>query len=875
MLELKNIVKDYPIGNDTAVHALKNICIEFPNKGFISILGHSGCGKTTLLNIIGGLDRYTSGDLLVDGVSTKKFTDRDWDNYRNKRIGMVFQSYNLIGHMSVIGNVELAMTLSGIGKAQRRAAAKTALKAVGLESEINKRPNQLSGGQMQRVAIARAIVNNPGIILADEPTGALDSVTSIQILDILANVARTKLVIMVTHNRELAFTYATRIIEMSDGNVLSDKPNESEYKYDATKEPGIIRAEEQIKKDENGRKEKTAMSFVTALSISGQNLKTKKARTILTSIAGSFGIIGVAMVLALSNGFTNYVNRMQSETLANFPISIEQYWVNTSSLVSSTKTGTSSLSTYPTNHEVVVRQPLASELYANDISDNYVAYIKNIDPSYVSSVQYNYALKTNILTQKSDGSVVSINSTQNSYLDNLTSSSSYWYELPSSKDFVLSQYDLVEGDYPSKSDEVVLIVDKYNSLYSTTLNDLGYDSSLTEIPVSKILSHKFKAVPNNDYYTKNTSTTDETGFFLKSTEELDAAGLKLSKLVEYYASILVAYQNSDTKTISSMTEKIASYFNTVKETRELNSYSTPSDSQLSSLYNGANGTSLNVVGILRPKKETVQPLLSSGIYYTSDLVTEQIDSNSASDIAISYKNNLNYSSSFLNPTVYKIIGSNDVLTSSSTTTPLATYISQRKILGTDVSVSSITIYPKNFDEKQNIINYLDDWNKRAENKDNNVKYMDLAGTVTSALENMVNIISYVLIAFASISLLVSSVMIGIITYTSVIERTKEIGILRAIGARKKDVSRLFKAEAVIIGFLSGTVGIIVAYLACIPINQILSNLYPAMSVGQIASLSPWHALLLIVVSMVLTFVSALIPSHIASKKDPVVSLRTE
>lgn len=897
MLKLKKITKDYVIDKNLSVNALKGIDLEFPEHGFVSILGQSGCGKTTLLNIIGGLDRYTTGDLQIDGKSTKEFSDKEWDNYRNKKIGMVFQSYNLISHMTVLGNVEIAMTLSGVSRSKRREVAKKALESVGLGGELDKKPNQLSGGQMQRVAIARAIVNVPNVILADEPTGALDSVTSVQILNILGELAKDKLVIMVTHNRNLALTYSSRVIEMSDGLVFNDVKNIPTYKSEVAKEnknqKSSIKANsftmieedfdaklaKELSKEKKKEKDKTSMSFGTAISISGRNLRTKKGRTIATSITGSIGIIGVALVLAISNGFSNYISNLESETLAQFPVSVEEFSYDAEGFSSG---GTNDLETYPENHDVVVTEPASASLHVNNIDNEYISYVEAMDDELTSDVQYNYSLQSNVLAENSSGEVNSLRTTQASLVSSLFSTSNYWNQLPDSEEFILSQYDVIEGTYPESKNDVVLVVDEYNSMYKTTLNQLGYDSDQDSVSVADVLNHEFKLVSNNNYYTENTETTDVTGLFLKSNEQLAAEGLSITQMQETIAKVsTIDYSKIDEPEtqaeIAAITEELKNYFNSTEDTRTLKSYSAPSAEEKKAIYNDDEKTdTLNVVGILRPKESTVSPVLSNGIYYTKALVDSEIVSNATSDIAADYTNHLVLDSTTNLPSLYNIIGNSNKadLTIDNMIEQITSYFTNRKVFGTDLLVTSITIFPKDFESKADILSYLDSYNI-GKDKIDQVKYSDLAGSVTSTLETLISIISSVLIAFASISLIVSSVMIGVITHTSVIERTKEIGILRAVGARKKDVSRLFEAEAMIIGGLSGVVGIAVTYLLSPIVNVIVNNLNPQFDIGNIASLVWWHALVLIGISIILTFMASLIPARSAAQKDPVVALRTE
>ena len=907
MLKLEKITKDYILDKNLSVPALKGIDLEFPKHGFTAILGQSGCGKTTLLNIIGGLDRYTAGDLKIDGKSTKQFKDKDWDNYRNKKIGMVFQSYNLISHMTVVGNVEIAMTLSGVSRSKRHARALKALDSVGLTSEINKKPNQLSGGQMQRVAIARAIVNNPNIILADEPTGALDTKTSIQIMNILEELSKDKLIIMVTHNRNLAFSYATRVIEMSDGLIIKDTPNEPKYKklienkknktnnnkrknndkekvlkansnsFTLTELDFNPKLSKELAKEKSKRKNKTSMSFGTALSISGRNLRTKKGRTIMTAVAGSIGIIGVALVLAISNGFSNYISNLESETLSTFPISVEEYTYDFSTVSESSE---SEKVAFPEDHDIVVSEPISASFHVNNITDDYLSYISNMDENLTSAVQYGYSLSSNVLTKNDEtGEISTIKTSQASLVESYTSSS-YWHQLPDSKDFILSQYDLIEGTYPSSAYEVALVVDEYNSMYSSTLEQLGYDADAETISVDDVLAHTFKMIPNDDFYTENGITRDVSGYFLKSNEQLKSEGLSVSDIAAYLSDLATeaSADDPDTEAIEEITTELMNYFEYDDEGRTIHAFSTPSNAELETLYNNS-GLTLKVSGILRPKESTVTSVLGTGIYYTKDLVDTQLEMDSNSAIAADYANHF-VINSFLgipNANVYNIIDNCDPVDAASlskTIENITNYFTYRKVYGTDIFVTSITIYPKSFDNKALILEYLDAYNVGKSSTDK-ITYTDLAGSITSSLETLVNIISSVLIAFASISLVVSSVMIGIITHTSVIERTKEIGILRAVGARKKDVSRLFEAEATIIGVLAGVVGVLFTYLVSPIINVIINNLNPSFDTGNIASLLPLHALILIAISVILTFIASLVPARMAAHKDPVVALRTE
>ena len=975
MLELKKIVKDYQVGKDNVVHALKDINLKFGKTGLVAILGQSGCGKTTMLNILGGLDRYTYGDLIVDGISTKNFTDKDWDNYRNKKVGMIFQSYNLIQHMTVAGNVELAMSLSGVDIQAKKNIAKQALIRVGLEKEMNKLPNQLSGGQQQRVAIARALVNNPSIILADEPTGALDTNTSIQIMELLEEISTSKLIIMVTHNQELAYKYATRIIQMSDGKVVKDSKNKPEKELPKSKKKNPIK--EELAKAKKVKKEKSSMSILTSIGISVKNLLTKKGRTIMTSVAGSFGIIGIALILAVSNGLSMFIKNMQEETLASYPVSVDETYLDTTGNSSSTN-----LVDYPTDENVnVVRSSYS--YHVNNITDEYIDYVNKMDSKYTSAVQFNYALQTNVVFKNENDSTYSyLTTTQKSLLNSLTSTT-VWNQLPSNTDFISEKYDLIKGHYPTNSNELILVVNKKNGLTESTLKSLGFSTKNSTISFDNILNKTYKMVPNDKFYTKESTPKSITGRFIKSNEELSKNGLSASQfystIINYLTEMSAStQQDSDISKYEEMLNKWDSLINQYFDestTKEIYSYKSPvvsndastTSKNLKTLYEDSSLKELKIVGIIRPKDSNVVNYLSSGVYYSSSLIEETISEASSTEMAKDAANHLvikdgvgimsdfsstastttgyeenyyyfpqvysmfdsdkdgyadpliNYKSilteSDLYTTIENIIKNNpmafinalnylkngeyqkalDILSkyssgietetletmlkstitslASSISTALNTYMTNRKAIGTDKKVSSITIYPRTFDDKSKVLAYLDKYN---ENKDTSsqIKYTDLAGTVFSAVETMVNIITIVLICFSSVSLVVSSVMIGIIMYSSVIERTKEIGILRSIGARKIDISRLFKTEAVIIGFLAGLVGIIITYIIQVPLNLILENVIEGVKITNLASLNPWHAIMLILISMFLTYFSALIPARFAAKKDPVKSLRS-
>ncbi len=777
MLELKHIVKVYGEG-ENAVRALKGIDLEFRRAEFVSVLGPSGCGKTTLLNIVGGLDRYTEGDLLIDGVSTKEYGASDWDAYRNHSVGFVFQSYNLIPHLSVLGNVELALRLSGASAEERRRRAAEALEKVGLSDQLKKRPNQLSGGQMQRVAIARALVNDPEILLADEPTGALDSGTSLQIMDLLSEISRERLVIMVTHNGELAETYSSRIIRLLDGEVVDDTNPYREEKSSPV----------------SAKKRKTSMSFFAALSLSFRNLVTKKGRTFLTSFAGSIGIVGVTLVLALTNGFSAYLTKMQTDTLAGYPISINrtatiadlQYFLNNSPDFDEFPEGDV---IYPYDEGSMATDP-----HTNIILRDFLDYVEKLDPSLTTSVAYYRSVRMHVLVQKNENDYGYL-STGTSYNTMTGANYSVWQEI-FDPELVNSQFDVLEGGrLPANEREIVLVVDKYNRLSESFLKQLGIELPEGEtLSFEDFLGMEMKLVLNDTYYTFSASE--------------GAAG-------EYLID---------------------------REYKKI--YNTDSDEVIP----------LTVVGILRQKPETQSAVLDSGFAFTSELLDFVMDNAKNSEasqaqfaagegnIVVEDEKNKNYA-----------------------------YQQVLQHLGLDETPASIRIYPKDFRAKQQICEYLDAWNE-GKPEEAQIRYSDLAEVMTSSMGTMVNIISYVLIAFAAISLVVSSLMIGIITYTSVIERTKEIGVLRSIGARKKDVSRVFNAETLVIGSIAGVIGVALAALLTVPLNLIIAGL---TGFSGIAALNPLHALLLVFISMGLTLVAGLIPSRVAANKDPVVALRTE
>ena len=819
MLELKKIYKEYITGDFKQV-ALDKVNLNFRKNEFVSILGPSGSGKTTLLNIIGGLDNYTSGDLIINEVSTKDFKDNDWDIYRNHRVGFIFQNYNLIGHQSILSNVELALTLSGVGKSERRKKAILALKKVGLEKHINKNPNQLSGGQMQRVAIARALVNDPDILLADEPTGALDSTTSQQIMKLLKEVAKDKLVIMVTHNPELARAYSTRIIELRDGSIISDS-NPYDGKVNIV-EDEIIR---------KNKTKKTHMSFKTALGLSFNNLKTKKGRTILTAFAGSIGIIGIALILSLSNGVNKYIESVEAETLSSYPLTIMEESADLTEVMGILASGKDK----EINHD---KDKIYSNTIMNKMFNSFVTkvskndlktfkkYLDNNDEigKYVNEIKYSYNIDLNIFNTyngelvkvnpsnlMSDLGMINSNEMSSMYSSFGMGSNDVFVELMDNKENVLSQYDLIYGSYPKKYDEVVLIVNSNNEISDYTLYALGL---------------------------KEQKMLKEMMYNVMKGEEVDDTNLEFS-----YEDIC----NIEFKLM----------INTDLFTKEGNRYVDRSNdlNYVNSILDKS--VPLKVVGILRGNDDSVSYVSKTGgVGYTSKLTEYVINNVKNSSIVHEQENNKEV----------------NIFTGSSFELGESYEDNLRKLGVTSVdNPSSISIYSKDFEAKENVVRIIDEYNKEALEEEK-ITYTDTIGLLINNVTTIVNIISYVLIAFVSISLVVSSIMIGIITYISVLERTKEIGILRSIGASKKDIARVFNAETFIIGLFAGCMGIIITLILNIPINVIINNL---SGISGITKLPLVGSIMLIIISVLLTMLGGLIPSKIASNKEPVLALRTE
>lgn len=895
MLELNDIKKDYVSGS-TTVSALKGINLRFRDCEFVSILGQSGCGKTTMLNIIGGLDKYTSGDLKINGVSTKNYKDRDWDFYRNNSIGFVFQSYNLIPHQTVLSNVELALTLSGVSKAERKRRAIEALEKVGLGEQIHKKPNQMSGGQMQRVAIARALVNNPDILLADEPTGALDTETSIQIMELLKEISKDRLIIMVTHNPELAKDYSTRIVRLLDGVITDDSDPYSLEDMEAdikAKEAAKVKVSEK-KTKKSGKKQKTSMSFFTALSLSFNNLMTKKTRTILTAFAGSIGIIGIAMILSISNGIQLYIDRVQRDTLSSYPITLQAESIDISSMVTS-MTGNSDSEEHEDKSKIYSNDimgdminTMVKEVKSNNLSE-FKKYIENGGSdikSYVSDIQYSYDVPLNIYMKDTSNGVEQLNPStmfDSIYGEGATSTSSamssgmgmgmfsnssVWNQLLGNQQVLDEQYDVLAGHWPENYNEVVLVVDKNNEVDDYTLYSLG----------------------------------------LKDPEEVRTLFKKMMVGESYETKKDISYtfdEILDTEFKLVMPTDMYKYNDVTGTWDDYSKY----DKYMTNVVN--NGTDIKVCGIIRPNDDAVSTSISSGIGYTAKLTEYIIEEVKNSEIAkaqladtsvdvftgVPFDNDRNTEITMDDVNAYMAtlspeesaqmqamtsgMSDDQILqlfsASLKARTTDATLDSNKSKLGiTDLDTpSQIDIYATDFDSKEKVQNIIKDYNKLQQDdgkEENVINYTDYVGIMMSSVSTIINAISYVLIAFVAISLIVSSIMIGIITYISVLERTKEIGVLRSIGASKKDVSRIFNAETLIEGFVSGALGIVVTLLLCIPANALIKHL---TDISNVAQLPVAGGVILIIISMFLTFIAGLIPAKLAAKKDPVVALRSE
>ena len=781
MLQLKDLRKSYHVG-DTVTHALDDVSISFRNQEFVAILGPSGSGKTTLLNVVGGLDRYDSGDLIINGKSTKNFKETDWDAYRNNSVGFVFQNYNLISHLSIIANVELGMNLSGVSASERHKRAVDALTQVGLKEHISKNPNQLSGGQMQRVAIARALANNPDILLCDEPTGALDTETSEQIMKLIKELSKDRLVVMVTHNPKLAQEYATRIVNFQDGKILNDS------------NPFIPEEEK-----DTFKLKRTKMSYWNAIKLSFTNIMTKKGRTTLTAFASSIGIISIAVVLALSNGFQKQIDTTMSKALAKYPVTINQTATDASSVADRNE---SEKNVKNRGYLTVEKDKMQESTHQNKINQKYVNYVKKINPNYANNISYQRGINLNLLTRSKNKikrvqfSPISANSDSSQAAAQMRmqaisatglGSSVFPTTLNSSKsNFLKENYQLLSGAWPHKATDLVLVTDNENKLNINIIKNLGLKAKAGEkLNYQKFVGKKFKVVDNDDYYQKL-----PTGMFIPQ---------KISNSM---------YDNSKTQ--------------------------------------------MQIVGVIRPKDENSMALLSSGIAYSDQLTQNIIKKNKKSEIVRAQKK-----------------AEQNVMTGQDMNAREKKQMLQS--IGGSTIPTSIMIYPNDFDAKDKVLDYLDKWN-RGKKRKNKIIYTDMSSAVTSMTGGLLNGITTVLVAFAAISLVTSMIMIGILTYTSVLERTKEIGILKALGARKKDITRVFDAETFILGVFSGVLGVVVAWLLVFPINSIL---YSITDLANVAQLNPVHALILILISTVLTMLGGHLPARMAAKKDAAIALRSE
>ncbi len=935
MLEIKNITKDYKTGTDS-VHALRGVSIAFRDSELVAVLGHSGCGKTTLLNIIGGLDRYTSGDLIIDGRSTKQYKDRDWDTYRNHSIGFIFQSYNLIPHQTVLSNVELALTLSGVSKAERRRRAKEALEKVGLGDQLNKRPNQMSGGQMQRVAIARALVNDPDILLADEPTGALDSETSLQIMELVKEIAKDRLVIMVTHNPDLANDYATRIVKLVDGKIKSDSDP-----FEPTENKGEKSKEEKSAKSQKTKK--TKMGFLTALSLSRNNLLTKKGRTFLTAFAGSIGIIGIALILSLSNGVQEYIDSVERSTLASYPVQLDRKTVDYTGLMGSMMNISENAAVnedrepdrvYTNDMSTQMMKSMMSEVKENNLND-FMDYLEtnpdNIKDS-IREIKYGYKSKLYVFGHDPNGDVMRVNpstsitammgeemastvsgmwSTMSMFSGSDLNDRANCFEQLLSNETVSEQYEVVAGRLPEEYNEVVVIITENNELSNMTLYTLGlFDQAELSDMMSHIMAGEAWEIENsNESYSYD-----------------DLMGLKFTALTpsEMFKKNADGGYDDMTGDNEFMEEALK------------------------------NGTELSVVGIIRPNGDSMISANSTGgIGYTAALTEHMIDAANNSELVKLQRDNPDIDiftgidfpkkdeapkepmtqeeamqqvmefmseeqmgqifqtvlgsltpeqqmevmqtppeqqfeklSEFADPS--KVTGAVMSVLTAEQITELqkmmsepeeteATFDGNLELLGVaDVSIpDTVYLYAKDFEAKERISDFISDYNQRAKDDDREedaIEYTDMVGMLISGVTDTINAISYILIAFVAISLVVSSIMIGIITYISVLERTKEIGILRAMGASKRDISNVFNAETLIVGFAAGVFGILVTVALNIPINIIITKL---TDIENMSKLPPIAGAALVVISMLLTLIAGLFPAGVASKKDPVIALRTE
>ncbi len=899
MLQLKNIVKTYTTG-DTEVHALKGVSINFRPNEFVSILGQSGCGKTTLLNIVGGLDQYTSGDLVIKGKSTKKYKDRDWDAYRNHSIGFVFQSYNLIMHQTVLQNVELALTLSGVSKADRRRRAKEVLEKVGLGDQMRKKPNQMSGGQMQRVAIARALINDPEILLADEPTGALDTETSVQIMELLKEIAKDRLVIMVTHNPDLANKYSTRIVKLLDGEVIDDSAPYTDEE---------IEKEQYEELDHKSLKHKR-MSYLTALNLSFNNLLTKKGRTILTAFAGSIGIIGIALILSLSDGFRNYIKGVEEDTLSTYPLEITDETVDSSAMM------TAMMGNVQPNEE----KHDMDKVYSNDFVGNYIntlmgevkvndmksfkKYIEEGDgqkiKDYTSDIKYTYGIEVNAYQIKDNNEIFQSNPC--TVLDSIgmgsfsdmasmgvgsgNMSMNLWSQMIGNQEMLENQYDVIAGEWPDSYDEVVLVVSEYNEitdyeLYALGLRDVSELQEMvtasimggtkefesTSYTYEELLNVRYKVIPSSDFYAYD----EAAGCYVNKSDDAKYMREKIENGVEVKITAIV--RPSDRATVHSINTTIGYRKDLVDYLMAQAKESEVGKEQLENpdinVFTGYEfGTDLNEAAMEEAEESSQEMYEQMGIADMSNEELAMMMSNMSPEELAAMIDAMEQSTA-------------DMMSGMSLTdlktVEDATY--EENLISLGIAFEDdpmvISVYPIDFESKELIMDIIDEYNQSvmdAGEEEKEITYTDMVGTMMSSISSIINSISYVLMAFVAISLVVSSIMIGIITYISVLERTKEIGILRSIGASKKDISRVFNAETIIVGFVAGLLGIIVTILLNIPVNKIIEHF---SDLKNVAKLPVAGAIILIVISVVLTMIAGLLPSRVASKKDPVEALRSE
>ncbi len=899
MLQLKNIVKTYTTG-DTEVHALKGVSINFRPNEFVSILGQSGCGKTTLLNIVGGLDQYTSGDLVIKGKSTKKYKDRDWDAYRNHSIGFVFQSYNLIMHQTVLQNVELALTLSGVSKADRRRRAKEVLEKVGLGDQMRKKPNQMSGGQMQRVAIARALINDPEILLADEPTGALDTETSVQIMELLKEIAKDRLVIMVTHNPDIANKYSTRIVKLLDGEVIDDSAPYTDEE---------IEKEQYEELDHKSLKHKR-MSYFTALNLSFNNLLTKKGRTILTAFAGSIGIIGIALILSLSDGFRNYIKGVEEDTLSTYPLEITDETVDSSAMMTAMM---GNVQPNEQKHDM-------DKVYSNDFVGNYIntlmgevkvndmkSFKKFIEEGdgqkikdYTSDIKYTYGIEVNAYQIKDNNEIFQSNPC--TVLDSIgmgsfsdmasmgvgsgNMSMNLWSQMIGNQEMLENQYDVIAGEWPDSYDEVVLVVSEYNEitdyeLYALGLRDVSELQEMvtasimggtkefesTSYTYEELLNVRYKVIPSSDFYAYD----EAAGCYVNKSDDAKYMREKIENGVEVKITAIV--RPSDRATVHSINTTIGYRKDLVDYLMAQAKESEVGKEQLENpdinVFTGYEfGTDLNEAAMEEAEESSQEMYEQMGIADMSNEELAMMMSNMSPEEIAAMIDAMEQSTA-------------DMMSGMSLTdlktVEDATY--EENLISLGIAFEDdpmvISVYPIDFESKELIMDIIDEYNQSvmdAGEEEKEITYTDMVGTMMSSISSIINSISYVLMAFVAISLVVSSIMIGIITYISVLERTKEIGILRSIGASKKDISRVFNAETIIVGFVAGLLGIIVTILLNIPVNKIIEHF---SDLKNVAKLPVAGAVILIVISVVLTMIAGLLPSRVASKKDPVEALRSE